>query len=477
MYRTTALILRVTLVSLSFALGAAEALPTVVPLQRELQLSEESRDVKGNGLASESLVDGRTATGDRPRSGPVHNDTVASSSEWYDRTIVRLLAAILGALGISGLMWLRTRAAVARSDALQQEVNRRSEAEDRLRTSEERSRRLFDAAPVALVAWDPGGNVMDFNARASDLFGWTKPEALSQTISAQFENPDLALAAFARVTGGTEELTVLASIKPSSGDPRVCRWHFAPVFDNEDAGALQMVITLVTDLADSERATQDHERVRERIARAEESERSLIARELHDDLSQRLAALAIDAHLAGQSVGMSELVGAETLRQFQLQVESISADVQALSRKLHPTIVDDLGLLSALRSECGRWSRQSGIRVNLEAAPGIDEPDSTTSLALFRIAQESMQNAWKHGEATTIKIQLELAGDDHVLKVEDNGSGFAEGSKAGAETGIGLASMRERIGLVGGTLKIESAPGEGTRITARAPSRPAGHGS
>ncbi len=421
----------------------------------------------GNVLPGEYTFEVRARTNDRPWSETARSPEIVVIPHWYHRTSVMWLAAILGVLAIRCLIWLRTRAAVRRTEALQEEVDRRITTEARLRNSEQRFRRLFDTAPSAIVAWDPEGHVIDWNDRAGDLFGWATGASQAQTFAAQFESPDLAQAAFERVSRGAKELTILAPIKQIAGKARICRWHFAPIFEGEDK--LQMVITLVSDLTESERASRDIARLRERVAKAEETERSRIARELHDDLSQRLAALAIDAHMAGQTVQSNELIGAETLRQFQVQVESIAEDVHALSRKLHPTILDDLGLVRALRSEAGRRSRHTGAQVSLEVAPGLEEPPKDTALGLFRIAQEAMQNAWKHGNASAINIRLRIVDGEHVLEVEDNGIGFDAGAGSASGAGIGLASMRERARLLGGELKIESKPGKGTRVVVQAP--------
>lgn len=409
----------------------------------------------------------RARTNDRPWSAPTRSPSIVVVPYWHDRTPVRWLGAILGLLAVRGLIWLRTRAAIHQTQALQAEVKRRITTEARLRTSEERFRRLFDTAPSAIVAWDPGGQVLDWNDRAGPLFGWADGVMDSSNFAEHLEDPAPACAAFEKVKQGVKELTIESSVKQRIGPARHCRWHFAPILDGQ--GKIQMVITLISDLTDSERAAKDIGRLRERVAKAEETERGRIARELHDDLSQRLAALAIDAHMAGQAAESNEQVEAEMLRHFQVQVESIAEDVHALSRKLHPTIVDDLGLLRALRSECVRRAQHAKIKVKLEAEPGFDEPNKEIALALFRIAQEAMQNAWKHGEATEIRVRLTHVGENHVIEINDNGSGFRVPEGHSAHGGIGIASMRERARLVGGELEIESTLGAGTRVVASVP--------
>jgi signal transduction histidine kinase len=205
-----------------------------------------------------------------------------------------------------------------------------------------------------------------------------------------------------------------------------------------------------------------------RLISAHEDERRLLARELHDDLSQRLARVAIDAGFARSSLNSG---GAEkALTNLNAELASISRDVHSLSYRLHPSLVDDLGLGPALYSEVERIRSQTDIPISMELGQFTRQLPSDIALCFFRIAQEAMQNALKHSGAKQIQVRLEQKNDKLLLVVHDNGVGF-DVRKAGEHFSLGLSSMRERAMLVNASLEIASQPGSGTRVTLTAPIR------
>jgi len=203
-----------------------------------------------------------------------------------------------------------------------------------------------------------------------------------------------------------------------------------------------------------------------RLISAQEDERRLIARELHDDLSQRLAGLAIDASYAASEQGSDE--ANQVLRSLHPGLVRISKDVHDLSYRLHPSLLDDLGIVAALQAEFERLRHRSDA-VIIEKFGEIPELiPRDVALCLYRIAQEAVHNAIRHARAGTIELILE--GDDHELKltVRDDGNGF-DAVKDSGGTGLGLSSMRERAQLAGGTLNVRSQLGKGTTVSVIAP--------
>jgi signal transduction histidine kinase len=192
-------------------------------------------------------------------------------------------------------------------------------------------------------------------------------------------------------------------------------------------------------------------------------ERKRLARELHDDLSQKLALLSIEVDLMRQAVGDSvpAAVGISE------RVTNISNDVHSLSHRLHPFKLEALGLVEAIRALCADMSKQYGLDVEFvtDAMPARLAPD--LSLCLFRIAQEGLHNVVKHSGATGAWLHLSASATEISLQIADCGNGFVPADHV--RTGLGLISMRERINFVGGRLAIRSLPGFGTRIGVRAP--------
>jgi signal transduction histidine kinase len=190
-----------------------------------------------------------------------------------------------------------------------------------------------------------------------------------------------------------------------------------------------------------------------------EEERKRIARELHDQVIQNL--LGLKFHLADHVVGSSPL---------QDEINTTIETIRHLCADLRPPALDHLGLAAALRS----YVQDVQARTNLVVELHLDEATlaEDTALALFRVAQEALTNAWRHAHARGVRVTLQTSRDAVELSVEDDGCGFVVPERLGAlvEQGhFGLMSMRERVELVGGTLRIESQPGGGTRVHARVP--------
>jgi two-component system, NarL family, sensor kinase len=201
---------------------------------------------------------------------------------------------------------------------------------------------------------------------------------------------------------------------------------------------------------------------------AQEEERSRLARELHDDLAQRLAVVAIDVGRLELQLMDPPAPVREELREMKNGIVRISQDVHSLSRQLHPSILDDLGLVKAMESECSSFSRREGIEVlfNHENIPRVIPKD--VSLSLYRIIQEGLRNISKHACAEHASVSLQGIDHDVLLSVQDDGTGF-DWAEAQENPGLGFLSMRERARLIHGELSIKSEPEKGTVITVRAP--------
>ena len=188
---------------------------------------------------------------------------------------------------------------------------------------------------------------------------------------------------------------------------------------------------------------------------------------MHDDWTQRLAILAIDtANLQKRMDKPEEAL--PLLHAMSEQLVSLSEDVHARSRQLHPSILDDLGLVEALRSECSSFARRNGIRVDYQPRDVPDNLSKDVSLCVYRVSQESLRNLAKYAAVKEGQIALVASDEELRLQVRDHGLGF-DLDHARSEPGLGLSSMEERVRLVGGRFSITSAQGQGTTIEVRIP--------
>jgi signal transduction histidine kinase len=226
-----------------------------------------------------------------------------------------------------------------------------------------------------------------------------------------------------------------------------------------------LIAALLVQLAQRHRAERESFALSWRLLTAHEDERRRLARELHDDVTQRLARLAIDAARleaiqSGAPGDASQSVHGELVR--------LSEDVHALSYRLHPSILDDLGLAEALKAECEQISRHQPVRVEVEVHQVPDALPNDVALCIFRVAQEALRNVARHAKASVATVTLALKDGGLFLAVSDNGIGF-DIEATGSRRSLGCASMGERVRLLGGRLVMKSETGQGTIISAWVP--------
>lgn len=202
-----------------------------------------------------------------------------------------------------------------------------------------------------------------------------------------------------------------------------------------------------------------------RLITAQEEERRRVAREIHDDLCQELAALTFDV---GGLLAESLPVLRSRLRSFQDRLKNLSIAARRLAYRLHPSSLESLGIAASLRALCYEFSRRNGVVVRFKSRQLPSPLPLPLMSCLYRIAQEGVRNAVKHSGAKHIFVTLIGAQKTIALSIRDDGAGFDLRSTK-RKSGLGLASMDERIRLIGGKLSIDSAPGHGTTIVALAP--------
>jgi PAS domain S-box-containing protein len=349
------------------------------------------------------------------------------------------------------------------------DITERKRAESAVRESEQRFRLVANTAPVLI--WMAGPDTLcnyfnqpwlDFTGRRLDAElgnGWTErvhPEDLDRCL-------DTYIQAFDR----REQFKMEYRLRRFDGEYRWLLDIGVPRFnaDHSFAGYIGSCI----DISERKLAEEVLSSVNRRLIEAQERERTRIARELHDDIGQRLALLAVALQQMRQTLPDSAAEVGGGIDELLKETSEMSNDIQALSHELHSSKLEYLGVVAAMRSFCNEFSKQQGVEVAFKSY-GLSGPlpSPEISLSLYRVLQESLHNAAKHSGVRHFEVQLSGRPGEIHLTVSDSGAGFdILATRAGG--GLGLTSMRERLKLIKGELSIESQPKRGTTIHARVP--------
>ena len=354
------------------------------------------------------------------------------------------------------------------------DINERKRVENKLWESEERFRLVANTAPVMIWMDDRNRLCMylnqpwlEFTGRPIEAElgnGWTKgvhPEDLKESL-------DIYQKAFDQ----RQPFTTQYRLRRYDGEYRWLLDTGVPRFEPD--GSFSGYIGSCIDVTDQKVAQEALTNMGRRLIEAHEEERTWIARELHDDINQRLALLAVELEQWNQHVPdpTGDLV--TLVRHARQRLFDISRDVQSLSHRLHSSKLEYLGIAAAANSYCRELSEQHKVRVEFSHSNIPRSLSTEVALALFRVLQEALQNAVKHSHAREFKAELRGTANEMHLAVSDRGIGFDQG-EAIKRYGLGLISMRERLRLVSGSLMIESKPGSGTTVRARVPVKPEVH--
>jgi signal transduction histidine kinase len=252
------------------------------------------------------------------------------------------------------------------------------------------------------------------------------------------------------------------------------RWHISGVICFCAMQSL-LIVGLLVQRANRRRAEEglrasQHELRMQtgRLLQAQETERGRIARELHDDLGQSLALLSVEMDLLGQKLSDSTVPLRGRLRDLSARIKQLSSSVHNLSHELHPSKLEQLGLVAAVRALCKEMTQAHGVPIDFAARQVPNRIPADTALCLYRIVQEALRNVIKHSSAHQASVELQQSADALCLRIVDDGNGF-DPQKIPGGGGLGLVSMRERLYQVHGHIAIDSRPPGGTRIDVRVP--------
>jgi PAS domain S-box-containing protein len=395
------------------------------------------------------------------------------------------------------------------------------EAEASLRESEAHTRRIVEMALDGFIGMDAAGLITDWNVQAEQIFGWPRHEAIGRLLSATiipaqhreaherglhhflatgegamlntrveitgchrdgYEIPiELAISP---VLGQGGDYTFSAFVRDISARKRteqegqmhqeeLQRLNEAldrrvQIRTHELASVNESLVAEVAERVQTEKSLESSRQELQKLAfqllRVQEEERRRISRDLHDDINQRLALLAMEIEAVEQQLSSSPVHVARAVRAIQDRVVDLSDVVRHLAYQLHPSILDDLGLPIALQRLVDDFTVRSSLRGTFEHKNIPEAVPQEIATCLYRVAQESLNNVARHAEATRVDVELTRSRSGLMVTITDDGVGFVSEQSPNGRQGLGLLSMKERVALVQGALQIVSSVGKGTRV-------------
>jgi signal transduction histidine kinase len=319
-------------------------------------------------------------------------------------------------------------------------------------------RAILTAIPDLMFILQRDGTYVDYHARDAALLFTPPSSFIGRKVRDVMPPPlgDLMMNALEDASQSVDPVVVEYELP--MGQPR----HYEARIVRMEADRL---LSIVRDITELKQAAELNRELARRLISSQEVERQRIARELHDDISQRVAALNIELDRAAMEAG-SEALRAY-LRRLSAQASEIAIDVHRVSYELHPSKLRFVGLLAALESLCGEVSKQRNLDVRFTHAAMPPVVDAAVSLCLYRIVQEALHNVARHSQARSAEVSVRGDNGEVTVQVADSGVGFDPNHVR--HDGLGLVSMRERAADLNGRLTIDAAPGRGTQITVRIP--------
>ncbi len=378
------------------------------------------------------------------------------------------LRLVVNAARIAG-----TRAALIAME----DITVRKLAQERSEKSSAMVRTLLDASSQAVVTMKDSGTIVMVSGHTESIFGYKAVELIGQPIGillpqvARLRHTKEGKVYFARTDGSRAQASVPLDGRRMDGTIFPVEVSLTLV---EPYGEKLTVafLTDITERAELEKAAQLHasqvQALAARLLSVQEEERRRVSRELHDQICQQLASLAIDIGTYAASPESSRPERRQSLKKLQERVVQASEATRHIAYRLHPSVLDDLGLVASLRALCKQFSTRDGISVRFhpEQLPAA-MPREIVS-CLYRVAQESLQNVASHSGAKTATVSVSSGKGSVLLSIVDDGSGFDIAAATGTG-GLGLVGMEERARLVNGKLSIHARPGHGTRIVLEVP--------
>ncbi len=373
------------------------------------------------------------------------------------------------------------RRLVRANEELRSEIQERRRVEEGRKETELRFRTIFEDAPIGIALADAQGTILQANGTLKEILRCTPTDDLTGRTLETVMGP---VAGGQRINGGNpHRFRFEASASRFDGTPASISVNVSSVLT--DTGELLYRIVMMEDLTTQrELQRQLGEAQRDRlqglrlfaqsVQRAQEDERSRIARELHDDICQRLTGMKYRVEVLEEGIRTPNSRTAKRLREIREELDRSVTEVRRISSNLRPSVLDDFGLVTALRILCDQFQKSHNIRTTFRVDPAISgRIDAESETAIFRISQQALANIAQHSRAVNVSLSLGIRNQFLDLKVADDGRGFSIPGGDGdlSRDGFGLTSMRERAELLGGSFAIGSDPEHGTTVSVTIPVR------
>jgi len=350
----------------------------------------------------------------------------------------------------------------------------RKRAQQAEEESEQRFRYLFEEAPIGIAIENVDGKILFANPALCSILGYAMNEIVGmnccQFSDAEAEGNDSQQ--FKELQAGLTDTYRTEKRYRRKDGSRIWGRVNVTMLRGSD-GREPVVVATVEDISAAKKASAElnelNTELRQlttRLIQSQEVERQRIARELHDDISQRLALLMMDIDTWQGEIPFQRASDHSTLQRVMAQLDELSTDVHNLSHRLHSTKLQHLGLQAALQELCQQFSSRHSIPIELNAESIPRDLPEMVSLCFYRIAQEALKNAVKHSGSRRIDVRIVSGEKTLCMHVRDFGTGFDVGTPS---SGLGLMTMQERLRMVGGTFRIDSVPESGTEVVAEVP--------
>jgi PAS domain S-box-containing protein len=421
-------------------------------------------------LAGEHEFSERVHPDDRERVSTLFADAMQGRSEYQaEYRVVRTDGAIRW-LADTGKFYFAMTGEEPRFLGIAVDITERKQAEFALRESEERFRLMSDTAPVMIWMDDTDKLCTYFNKPWLDFTGRPLSAELGNGWADGVHAEDLGrcLETYTQAFDRREPFRTEFRLRASDGEYHWVLDIGVPRFNPD--GSFAGYIGSCIDVTERKLAEEALYSISGRLIEAQEQERTRIARELHDDFSQRMALLAIELDLLKKEIpGLNgdALKRVDCLRE---HTQEIGSDIQALSHELHSARLDHLGIVSAMRGFCEEFGENQKLKIEFHSQNLPSPVSPEVALCLYRVLQEALHNAAKHSRSSQFNVELVGMPGEIRLAVSDDGVGF-DVESVNKGWGLGLISMRERVKLVKGTFSIASKLNCGTEIDVRIPVR------